>query len=47
MYEFFSAKMEEKTSIDSHLSNMHRIYRHLVHEFEYEITDDIGKDVLL
>jgi hypothetical protein len=47
MYEFFNTTVEEKTSIDSHLSNMHRIYRRLVDEFEYEITDDIGKDVLL
>jgi hypothetical protein len=47
MYEFFKTKMEENMSIDSHLSNMHRIYRRLVDEFEYEITDDIGKDVLL
>jgi hypothetical protein len=39
--------MEENMCIDSHLSNMHRIYRRLVDEFEYEITDDIGKDVLL
>jgi hypothetical protein len=47
MYEFFNTKMEENTSIDCHLSNMHRIYRRLVDEFEYEVTDDIGKDVLL
>jgi hypothetical protein len=46
MNEFFNTKMEENTCIDSHLSNMHRIYRRLVDEFEYEITDDIGKDVL-
>jgi hypothetical protein len=45
--EFFNTKMEENTCIDSHLSNMHRIYRRLVDEFEYEITDDIGKNVLL
>jgi hypothetical protein len=47
MYEFFNTKMEKNTSIDCHLSNMHRIYRLLVDEFEYETTDDIGKDVLL
>jgi hypothetical protein len=45
--EFFSTKMEENTCIDSHLSNMHRIYRCLVDEFEYDITDDIAKYVLL
>jgi hypothetical protein len=39
--------MEEKTSIKSHLSNMHRIYRRLVDKFEYEMNDDIGKDVVL
>jgi hypothetical protein len=47
MYEFFNTNMEKNTSIDCHLSNMHRIYRRLVDEFEYKITDDIGKDVLL
>jgi hypothetical protein len=47
MYEFFNTKMKKNTSIDCHLSNMHRIYRRLVDEFEYEITNDIGKDVLL
>jgi hypothetical protein len=47
MNEFFNTKMEENTCIDSHLSNMHRIYRRLVDEFEYEIIDGIGKDVLL
>jgi hypothetical protein len=26
---------------------MHRIYRRLVDEFEYEITDDIGNDMVL
>jgi hypothetical protein len=26
---------------------MHRIYRRLVDKFEYEMTDDIGKDVVL
>jgi hypothetical protein len=40
--EFFNTKMEENTCIDSHLSNMHKIYRFLVDEFEYEITDEIG-----
>jgi hypothetical protein len=39
--------MEENANIDSHLSNMHRIYRRLVDAFEFEITDEIGKDVLL
>jgi hypothetical protein len=33
--------MEENTDIDSHLSNMHRIYRRLVDEFKCEITDEI------
>jgi hypothetical protein len=47
MYEFFNTKMEENTSIDCQLYNMHRIYRRLVDEFEYEITNDIGNDVLL
>jgi hypothetical protein len=46
MKEFSNTKMEENTCNDSHLSNMHRIYRCLVDKFEYEITDDIGKDVL-
>jgi hypothetical protein len=45
--EFFNIKMEENTNVDSHLSNMHRIYRRLVDEFECEITDEIGKSVLL
>jgi hypothetical protein len=45
--KFFSTKMEENANIDSHLSNMHQIYRRLVDEFECEITDEIGKDVLL
>jgi hypothetical protein len=47
MNEFFNTKMEENTCIDCHMSNMHRMYRRLVYEFEYEITNDIGKDVLL
>jgi DNA modification methylase len=45
--EFFNTKMEENTNIDYHLSNMHRIYRRLVEEFECEITDEIRKFVLL
>jgi hypothetical protein len=45
--EFFNTKMEENTCIDINQSNMCRIYRRLVDEFKYEITDDIGKDVLL
>jgi hypothetical protein len=45
--DFFNTKMEENMNIDSHLSNMHRIYRRLVDEFECEITDEIGKSVLL
>jgi hypothetical protein len=45
--KFFNTKMEENTNVDSHLSNMHRIYRRLVDEFECEITDEIGKSVLL
>jgi hypothetical protein len=45
--EFFNTKMEENTNVDSHLCNMHRIYRRLVDEFECEITDEIGKSVLL
>jgi hypothetical protein len=45
--EFFNTKMEENASIDSHLSNMHRIYRRLVDEFECEITDEIRKSILL
>jgi hypothetical protein len=47
MNEFINTKMEDNTCIDSHLSNMHRIYRCLIDEFEYEITNDIGKNVLL
>jgi hypothetical protein len=39
--------MEENTNIDSHMSNMHRINRRLVDEFECEITNEIGKSVLL
>jgi hypothetical protein len=39
--------MEENANIDCHLSNMHQIYRRLVDEFECEITNEIGKDVLL
>jgi hypothetical protein len=45
--EFFNTKMEENMNIDSHLSNMYRIYRRLVDEFECKITDEIGKSVLL
>jgi hypothetical protein len=45
--EFFSTKMENNANIDYHMSNMHRIYRRLVDEFKCEITDEIGKDVLL
>jgi hypothetical protein len=45
--EFFTTKMDENTFIKSHLSNMHMIYRRLVDEFDYEMTDDIGKDVVL
>jgi hypothetical protein len=45
--EFFCTKMEENANIDCHLSNMHQIYRRLVDEFECEITNEIGKDVLL
>jgi hypothetical protein len=45
--EVFTTKMEENTCIKSHLSNMHRIYRRLVDEFEYEMNDYIGKDVVL
>jgi hypothetical protein len=44
--KFFNTKMEENTCIDSHLSNMHRIYRCPVDEFKYEITNDIRKDVV-
>jgi hypothetical protein len=47
MNEFFNTKMEENTNIDCHLSNMHRIYRCLINEFEYEITNGLGKEVLL
>jgi hypothetical protein len=39
--------MEENANIDCHLSNMQQIYRRLVDEFECEITNEIGKDVLL
>jgi hypothetical protein len=39
--------MEENMCIKSHMSNMHRIYRRLVNKFKYEMTDDIGKDVVL
>jgi hypothetical protein len=39
--------MDENAKIDWHLSNMHLIYKRLVDEFECEITDEIGKDVLL
>jgi hypothetical protein len=35
------------TCIESHLTNMHRIYRRLTDKFDYEITDDFGKDVVL
>jgi hypothetical protein len=45
--DFFNTKMEGNTNIDSHLSNLHQIYRRLVDEFECEITDEIGKSVLL
>jgi hypothetical protein len=45
--EFFNTKMEENTNVDSHLSNMHRIYRCLLDEFACEITDEIKRSVLL
>jgi hypothetical protein len=45
--EFLTTKMEENTCIKSHLTNMHRIYRRLTDELKYEMTDDIGKDVVL
>jgi hypothetical protein len=44
--EFFNTKMEENMNVDSHLCNMHRIYRRMVDEFECEITDEIRKYVL-
>jgi hypothetical protein len=45
--EFFTTKMEENTCIESHLNNMHRLYRHLIDELDYVMTNDIGKDVVL
>jgi hypothetical protein len=45
--EFFNTIMEENMNVDSHLSNMHRIYRRLVDEFKCEIIDEIRKSVLL
>jgi hypothetical protein len=39
--EVFCTKMEENANIDCHLSNMHQMYRHLVDEFECEITNEI------
>jgi hypothetical protein len=47
MNEFFTTKMEENTCIESHLTNMNRLYRRLTDKLNYGITDDIGKDVLL
>jgi hypothetical protein len=45
--EFLTIKMEENTCIESHLTNMHRLYRRLIDKLEYEMIDDIGKDVVL
>jgi hypothetical protein len=39
--------MEENTCIESHLTNMHRLYRRLTDELEYELTNDIRNDVVL
>jgi hypothetical protein len=39
--------MEENTCIESHLNNMLRLYRRLIDELDYKITDDIGKDMML
>jgi hypothetical protein len=39
--------MEENACIESHLNNMHRLYRRLIDELNYEMTNDIGKDVVL
>jgi hypothetical protein len=40
--EFHAFKMEEHTSVDLHLGMMHRIDRHLILEFDYEIPDFIA-----
>jgi hypothetical protein len=45
--EFLTTNMEENTCIESHPTDMHRLYRRLTDELKYEMTDDIGKDVVL
>jgi hypothetical protein len=45
--EFHALKMEEHTSVDLHLGMMHRIHRHLILEFDYEIPDPIANGAVL
>jgi hypothetical protein len=39
--------MEEHTSVELHLGMMHRIHRHLILEFDYEISDPIANGAVL
>jgi hypothetical protein len=45
--EFHALKMEEHTSVDLHLGMMHRIHRHLIMEFDYEIPYPIANGAVL
>jgi hypothetical protein len=45
--EFHALKMEEHTSVDLHLGMMHRIHRHLILEFDYEIPEPVANGAVL
>lgn len=45
--KFLSTKMEENTSLESHLANMHRIHGCLVHDLDYWMTDIFAIDGVL
>jgi hypothetical protein len=45
--EFLTTKMEENTCLESHLTNMHRLYRRLNDELNYLMIDELTIDVVL
>jgi hypothetical protein len=45
--EFHALKMEEHTSVDLHLAKMHRIHKHLILEFDHEISDHLANGAVL
>jgi hypothetical protein len=45
--EFLTTRIEENTCLESHLTNMHRLYRCLTNELNYLMTDELGIDVVL